>query len=72
MMRMGSERVIDAVDILKNSKLQFIKRGIGSAVGLLGLEVLEKAFHNSVVIRMALCRKGLNYAGQVEMLAEFT
>ena len=51
-MRMRADRVIKAVDILKKSQPQLIKRSIISAVGFLSFKILEKALHNRVVIGM--------------------
>ncbi len=51
-MRMRSDRVIKAVDILKKSQPQLIKRSIISAIGFLSFKILEKALHNRVVVGM--------------------
>jgi len=69
-MRMRTSLVVKANNVLKNGKLEFVKRGIVSAVCLFGFEIFEKALHNRVVVWMSLIGKRLNHAERVEMLTK--
>ena len=56
-MRVRSERIVKAVNVLKNAELQFIERRISSVIGFFLFQILEKAFHYSIIIRMTFSRK---------------
>ena len=59
-MRVRSERIVKAVNVLKNAEFQFIKGRIVSAIGFFLFQILEKAFHYRIVIRMTFNRKRLS------------
>lgn len=69
---MRSDGIVKAENVFKESQVEFVKRCVMVAIDNLFFEVFEKAFHNGIVVRVPLCRKGLNHVKHIQMLSEFS
>ena len=58
------------MDVTEQCILKLRKRAIGAAVRLLMLEIFEKAFHHSVIVRIAFGRKRLDHTMLIQILPE--
>lgn len=69
-MRVRSAGVIEGGDIGYQTELELLNRLEAAAVQLLFFQILEKALHNSVVIRVPLSGKGLDHPQFIDDLTE--
>lgn len=67
---MRTPRIVIAINVLKDSEIQFVKRMIGSAVGFFLLQIFEKTFADSIVKRVSLFGKGLDYIQGIQKPTE--
>lgn len=62
--------IIEAVDVLKDGQVQFLKRVVMTSVDFFFLEILEKSFADGVVKRIAFLGKGLDDVQRIEKPAK--
>ncbi len=67
---MRTPGIVETINVLKDSEIQFVERMIGSAVGFFLLQIFEKAFTNGIVKRVSLFGKGLHYVQEIQKLTE--
>ncbi len=56
---MRTDRVIETVDVRKESEAQILERRISPAIRFLEFMIFEESFGDSIVVGVALGRKGL-------------
>lgn len=69
-MRMGSSDVVETRNIGYQALLELLYCLVIAPVQFLLFQILEKAFHDRIVIRVALGGKGLNHPQFIDHLAE--
>lgn len=71
-MRMRGYRIVEACNVRDHTKFELIKGMETMMIQFLLFQVLEKALHNSIIIRMIFSRVGLNHIWSVNFLAEIS
>ena len=69
-MGVGSTGIVEPGDIGEKALLELLDGLVGTAVQLFPLQILEKAFHDRIVVGMTLRRKGLDHPRFIDHLAK--
>ena len=69
-MRVRAHGIVETMNVTEQCILKLRKRAIGAAVRLLMLEISEKAFHHSIIVRIAFGRKRLDHSMLIQKLPE--
>lgn len=67
-MRMSTNRIVEASNVRKQALLQLIYHLKMPAISLILLQILEKARHNGVIVWMPLCGEGLIHVEAIHFL----
>ena len=69
-MRMRTKGIVEASNIGKKALLQVVQGGKAATIEFFQLQELEKALHNSIVIRMTLSGKRLYHVQPIQFFAK--
>ena len=67
-MRMRTNRIVEAFYVFEKAQIQFAYGGIGTTFNFFFFQILKKAFHNSIIIRMTFCGKRLRVSRFSEIM----
>ena len=67
-MRVWTHWIIETVDVTEQSILQLWQWAIKTSIGFLMLEISEKAFHHSIIVRIPFRRKRLDHIMLIQKL----
>ena len=64
---MRSDRIVITVNVSKKIVIELSQGFIAVPVGLLFFQIFEKAFRNSIIVRIPFSGKRMNYIKRIKM-----